>query len=115
MCIAEHEILWIFDINWGSKMTDPFFLNEASKLPLNEILKRLETLYEDGAMSDIERGIYRQIKEKGLSSLSEKQRWHFDNGMIPQCVERCSIKGCTNPTYPGEAYCDIHSVEYGDD
>ncbi|MCM5918047.1 hypothetical protein M4B98_10935 [Klebsiella pneumoniae] len=55
-------------------MTDPFFLNEASKLPLNEILKRLETLYEDGAMSDIERGIYRQIKEKGLSSLSEKQR-----------------------------------------
>ena len=115
MCIAEHEILWIFDINWGSKMTDPFFLNEASKLPLNEILKRLETLYEHGAMSDIERGIYRQIKEKGLSSLSEKQRWHFDNGMIPQCVERCSIKGCTNPTYPGEAYCDIHSVEYGDD
>jgi len=91
MYFAEHEILLIFDINRGGKMTDPFFLNEASKLPLNEILKRLETLYEDGAMTEIERGIYRQIKEKGLDSLSEKQRWHFENGMIPQCVEKCSI------------------------
>lgn len=96
-------------------MTDSFSPNEALKLPLDEILKRLETLYEDGAMSEIERGIYRQIEEKGLSSLSEKQLWHFNNEMIPQCVERCSIKGCTYPTYPGKAYCDMHSVEYGDD
>lgn len=96
-------------------MTDPFFLYEASKLPLDEILKRLETLYEDGAMTEVERGIYRQIKEKGINSLSEKQLWHFENGMIPQCVEKCSINGCTNPTYPGDAYCGMHSVEYGED
>ena len=98
----------------GNKMTDPFFVNEASKLLPDEINKRLETLYEDGAMNEIERGIYRQIKEKGLSSISEKQRWHFDNGMIPQCVERCSIKGCPKPAYSGKDYCDVHSIEYGD-
>jgi len=96
-------------------MTDLFFLNEASQLPLNEILKRLKTLYEDGAMTEIERGIYRQISENGIDSLSEKQRWHFENGMIPQCVERCTIKGCANPTYPGKAYCGMHSVKYGDE
>ena len=95
-------------------MTDPFFINEASKLSLKEILKRLETLFDGGAMSKIERGIYRQIKDKGLESLSEKQRWHFDNRMIPQCVERCCIEGCSNPTYSGKAYCDIHTAEYGD-
>lgn len=95
-------------------MTDPFFLNAASKLPLDEILKRLGTLYDDGAMTDTERGIYRQIKEKGIDSLSENQLWHFEKRMVPQCVEKCSINGCTNPTYPGNAYCGMHSVEYGE-
>lgn len=95
-------------------MTDPFFINEASKLSLEEILKRLETLYENGSMSEIERGIYRQIKDKGLDSLSKKQLWHFNNGMIPQCVERCCIEGCINPTYPGKAYCSFHTAKYGE-
>jgi len=94
-------------------MPDPFFDNEASKIPPTEILERLETLYEDGSMSEIERGIYRQIKERGLSSLSTKQSWHFHNAMIPQCVERCSFKGCPRPAYPGNEYCDMHSIEYG--
>ncbi|MBP2851689.1 hypothetical protein [Dickeya oryzae] len=96
-------------------MADPFFLNEASKLSLDDTLNRLETLYENGAMTEVQRGIFRQIKEKGIDSLSEKQYWHFKNGMSPQCVEKCSINGCTNPTYPGDAYCGMHSVEYGED
>lgn len=95
-------------------MTNYFLNNEASKLSLDEIMDRLETLYQNGAMSDIERGIYRQIKEKGINSLSEKQRWHFENGMIPQCVEGCSVPGCINTTYPGESYCGMHKIEYGD-
>ncbi|QOL14243.1 hypothetical protein [Dickeya dianthicola] len=96
-------------------MVDPFFLNEASKLSPDEIPNRLKTLYENGAMAEVQRGIYRQINAKGIASLSEKQHWHYENGMIPQCVEKCSINGCTNPTYPGDAYCGTHSVEYGED
>lgn len=95
-------------------MSDPFFRNEASKLPFTEIMKRLKTLYDDGAMSETERGIYRQIEGNGFDSLSDKQLWHFENGMIPQCVEKCAIKGCTSPTYPGRLYCDMHGIEYKD-
>lgn len=94
-------------------MADPFFDNEASKIPLSEIPERLETLYEAGSMSEVERGIYRQIKERGLSSLSKNQRWHFDNGMIPQCVQKCDFTGCSRPCYPEQAFCDMHSIEYG--
>ncbi|MGL4169582.1 hypothetical protein ABQJ53_05035 [Morganella morganii] len=95
-------------------MSDSFFLNEASKLPFAEIMNRLETLYEDGAMSETARGIYRQIKGDGFDSLSKNQLWHFNNKMLPQCVEKCSIEGCTYPTYPGRFYCDMHGIEYKD-
>lgn len=96
-------------------MANSFFINEALKLSLDEILIRLKTLYEDGAMTEVERGIYRQIESNGIDSLTKNQRWHFVNRMSPQCVERCSIKECPNPTYPGKKYCGMHSIEYGDD
>lgn len=78
-------------------------------------MERLETLYEDDAMDETERGIFRQLRDRGLESLSAKQRYRFEYSMTPQCVERCNFQGCTNPTYPGKTYCGMHGIEYGED
>ena len=95
-------------------MSDPVFITNASQLSPAELLLRLKTLYDGGTMSDTEQGIYRQIEARGLKSLSEKQRWHLEENMIPKCVERCSFKGCNDPTSPGKTYCDTHDIEFGE-
>lgn len=71
-------------------------------------------MYNDDYMEDERhRGIFRQITEQGLDSLTKKQSYVYHNEMVPSCVEKCSFPGCINPTVPGNQYCNMHDIEYG--
>ncbi|AYL16401.1 hypothetical protein D9N00_19155 [Pseudomonas syringae pv. actinidiae] len=79
--------------------------DEQQKEGLNEIL--------DNA-GDVESGIIRQVLDRGLEGLSEKQLWIFTNKIDPLFEESCMIKSCTRRAFVGRAYCDVCGIEYGE-
>jgi len=91
-----------------TNMTDDFFKRESTKLSLDEVLARLGDLEDTWDNSAPYAGVYRQIKARGLESLTDRQRWVFENELKPMSVEKCGYnRTCERPSYPGK-FCDLH-------
>ncbi|MBQ4681640.1 hypothetical protein [Aeromonas dhakensis] len=91
---------------------DNFFNHHSANLTSDEIKERVQQKLENGDFQSPADGVARQFLNQGLDSLSTKQLNVFYNYIVPTLVERCSITNCTNPTKPGQEYCDMHEIEY---
>lgn len=91
-------------------MADDFFRRESAKLSFNEVMTRLREVEDIWDNNTPYAGVYRQIKAQGLESLSEKQRWVYENELKPMSVEKCGFnRTCERPAYPGR-FCDLHQT-----
>ncbi|TCZ55692.1 hypothetical protein [Klebsiella grimontii] len=89
-------------------MEDDFFKQESAKLSFAEVIDRLGELEDIWDNNASYAGVYRQIKARGLESLSDTQRWIYDNELKPMSVEKCGFNNtCERPAYPGK-FCDMH-------
>lgn len=95
-----------------SNNNDDFFKHHSANLTIDQIKERVQQKSEDGDFSSPADGVARQFLNRGLDSLTTKQLNVFNNHILPSLVERCSITNCTNPTGPGQEYCDMHGIEY---
>jgi hypothetical protein len=91
-----------------TRMTDDFFMRESAKLSFDEIMARLGELVDTWDNNASYAGVYRQIEAQGLGSLTEKQRWIYENELKPMSVEKCGYnRTCERPSYPGR-FCELH-------
>ncbi|BEM90383.1 hypothetical protein SME46J_48530 (plasmid) [Serratia marcescens] len=92
-------------------MEDDFFKRESNKLSFREVMERLSELEEDWDRDAPHAGVYRQLKDLGLETLTEKQRWIYENQLKPKSVEKCGYnRTCEKPAYPGK-FCDMHELK----
>ncbi|WP_290435227.1 hypothetical protein [Aeromonas caviae] len=95
-----------------SNNRDDFFNHHSANLTLDEIEERVKQKSEDGDFPHPADGVARQFLDRGLDSLTPKQRNVFDKYILPTLVERCSFTDCANPTGPGQQYCDMHGTKF---
>ncbi|WP_440886733.1 hypothetical protein [Vibrio sp. WZ-1] len=88
------------------------FKAAAEQLTDDEREEALNHYLEINGGSDAESGIVRQLLGEESKPLSEKQKYVYENNVVPCLAEKCGIPSCTAIIPAGREYCPSCEIKF---